>query len=800
MKKFLFLLTATVVAMSLSAAPVDQTAAGKTAMRFLSHDNHGMINLPRTESPKLAKAEMSRVKSGESVYYIFTTPYSYVVVSGDDRAVDVLAYGDYCLDVNNIPPGLQDMLNQYRDAIEFLQKNPTLKVDPVPSPLNTPSLKATSVGPLLTCNWDQEAPYWNQCKINGTQCLTGCPATSAAMVFYYWKFPTDPTPEIPAYDCYLSTSYWGGSYVHVDALPSVTFDWDNMLDNYTSNYTTAQGNAVATLMRYIGQAERMEYGNTSAGGSGVDADSVSLIAGAFTLMGYDPESVRVVKKTSAYSGGQQIYTDAEWAAILQEEILAERPIVFCAVDGNGNGGHAFNVDGYDSSTNKYHINFGWSGEGNDWCSLNAFGYSYYNFSAYQQAVIGIVPPVQGPGIKTNPAKLGMEAFVDQSSTATITVKGQELTGNITLALNDETGYFAIDATTVPVSEQENGKVINVTYSPLVAGEHTATITLSSPGVDDKVVTLNGTAVIEGFAPVMAPANEAYINLTQFRADWTDQTADKYVDSYTLKVSTKPSVALLDSLDGNQYPNSYESITLTAPWSGNGVKVGNSAYYFSNYSNDGYISYTVPEGYENDVFSMQITTVSGSYGSGNLTVGSNQTAAVGHQFSPGNTYTWLVTASAGEKITITSTDSYYSPDMNMIKVYVGDVNELNTLHAVAEEGDASSRLITGITGMNYTVKDLQAEGTFFFKVKAVYIDGTESAWSNTQAVTLFANGDAFEVGDVNHDGAVSIDDVTALIDYLLGSGDVCETCADLNGDNVISIDDVTALIDKLLSGN
>ena len=800
MKKFLFLLTATVVAMSLSAAPVDQTAAGKTAMRFLSHDNHGMINLPRTDNPKLAKAEMSRVKSGESVYYIFTTPNSYVVVSGDDRAVDVLAYGDYCLDVNNIPPGLQDMLNQYRDAIEFLQKNPTLKVDPVPSPLNTPSLKATSVGPLLTCNWDQEAPYWNQCKINGTQCLTGCPATSAAMVFYYWKFPTDPTPEIPAYDCYLSTSYWGGSYVHVDALPSVTFDWDNMLDNYTGNYTTAQGNAVATLMRYIGQAERMEYGNTSAGGSGVDADSVSLIAGAFTLMGYDPESVRVVKKTSAYSGGQQIYTDAEWAAILQEEILAERPIVFCAVDGNGNGGHAFNVDGYDSSTNKYHINFGWSGEGNDWCSLNAFGYSYYNFSAYQQAVIGIVPPVQGPGIKTNPAKLGMEAFVDQSSTATITVKGQELTGNITLALNDETGYFAIDATTVPVSEQENGKVINVTYSPLVAGEHTATITLSSPGVDDKVVTLNGTAVIEGFAPVMAPANEACINLTQFRADWTDQTADKYVDSYTLKVSTKPSVALLDSLNGNQYPNSYESITLTAPWSGNGVKVGNSAYYFSNYSNDGYISYTVPEGYENDVFSMQITTVSGSYGSGNLTVGSNQTAAVGHQFSPGNTYTWLVTASAGEKITITSTDSYYSPDMNMIKVYVGDVNELNTLHAVAEEGDASSRLITGITGMNYTVKDLQAEGTFFFKVKAVYIDGTESAWSNTQAVTLFANGDAFEVGDVNHDGAVSIDDVTALIDYLLGSGDVCETCADLNGDNVISIDDVTALIDKLLSGN
>lgn len=801
MKKFLFMLAAAVAAMSLSAAPVDQSAAAKSAVRFLSHDNHGMINLPRTESPKLVKAEMSRVKSGEAVYYIFTTSKSYVIVAGDDRAVDILAYGDYSLDMDNIPPGLQDMLNQYRDAIEFLQKNPALKVDPVPSPRNTPKLRATSVGPLLTCNWDQLDPYWDQCVINGTQCYTGCPATSAAMVFYYWKFPTDPTPVIPAYDCYLSTSYWGGSYVHVNELPSVTFDWDNMLDDYTGSYTPAQGNAVATLMRYVGQAERMEYGNSSAGGSGIDADSVSLIADAFTLMGYDSETVQVVKKTSAYSGGQTLYTDAEWAEILQTEILAERPIVFCAVDGSGNGGHAFNVDGYDSSTNKYHINFGWSGDGNDWCSLNAFGYSYYNFDVYQQAVIGIQPPLQGPGIKVSPSVLNMEALAEQSSTATFKVKGQDITGNITLTLNDPSGCFSIDATSVAASDFEDGKVITVTYAPATSGTHTATVTLSNPDAEDKTVTINGTATLETYAPVMQPADEAFISLTQFRADWTDETADKYVDSYTLKVSAKPSVALLDSLDGNKYPGSYESINLTDPWSGNGVKVGNSAYYFSNYSNDGYISYTIPEGYDNDVFSMQITTVSGSYGSGNLTVGSTQTAAVGHNFNSGNTYTWLVTGSAGEKITITSTDSYFSPDMNMIKVYVGDVNELNSLNAVAEEGDAAGRLITGITGMNYTVKDLEAGGTFFFKVKAVYTDGTESAWSNTQSVTLLENDHNYAHGDVNHDGAITIDDVTMLIDYLLsGSNAACEICADVNGSGTVTIDDVTALIDKLLTQN
>ena len=56
---------------------------------------------------------------------------------------------------------------------------------------------------------------------------------------------------------------------------------------------------------------------------------------------------------------------------------------------------------------------------------------------------------------------------------------------------------------------------------------------------------------------------------------------------------------------------------------------------------------------------------------------------------------------------------------------------------------------------------------------------------------------YEVGDVNHDHAVNIGDVTALIDYLLGSGSVCETCANVNGDEGINIGDVTALIDLLL---
>ena len=70
-----------------------------------------------------------------------------------------------------------------------------------------------------------------------------------------------------------------------------------------------------------------------------------------------------------------------------------------------------------------------------------------------------------------------------------------------------------------------------------------------------------------------------------------------------------------------------------------------------------------------------------------------------------------------------------------------------------------------------------------------------------------NGDGTEpvhgysVGDVNHDMAVNIADVTRLIDYLLNEQtDICTVCADVKVDGAINIADVTALIDLLLGTN
>ena len=152
---------------------------------------------------------------------------------------------------------------------------------------------------------------------------------------------------------------------------------------------------------------------------------------------------------------------------------------------------------------------------------------------------------------------------------------------------------------------------------------------------------------------------------------------------------------------------------------------------------------------------------------------------------------IATTEAGKRVVVTNVDIYSSTNESKM-----------SLRAVTETGDSTMRVITGITDKFYTVSGLTAGGTFNYKVKAHYVNGTQSAWSNLEVVTLFDNSSAhnYEPGDANHDHLVDIEDVTLLInDLLYGTSAGCTTCGDLNGDGKVDIEDVTALINILLYG-
>ena len=802
MRRVLLCVAVLFAAIQLSASPVDMRTAQAKAQKFVQEKAYdGTLRAPISGQMKLAHAEMNSKMLDRAVYYIFNSSNGYVIVSGDDRAEEILGYGDAPLNINNIPCNMKAWLSNYKEQIEYLQAHEGLQVE-------TPSMMApariASVAPLLTALWDQEAPYWNQCIINGNQCLTGCPATSAAMVFYYWKYPDFETPEVPGYRCELSTSYWGGaSYVNVAALPPVTFDWDNMKDSYSGNYTTAQGTAVATLMRYIGQAEHMAYGTSAAGGSGVDADSVSLIADAFKFFGYDEETVQVVKKTSAYSGGTTLYTDAEWAELIQTELAEDRPIVFCAIAGGMfGGGHAFNVDGYDATTNKYHINFGWSGSSNNYYALNAFNGSGSTFNQYQQMVIGVQPPLQTPRLKADQSELSMECYKNSTSSSKFTLNGRNLEGNVTITLNDENGVFSIDQNTLtPDADGKVSNTIHVTYAPKTEGEYTATITCRAPGVDDIVITLHGASDYELYRPVMSQADEQYITSNSFRAEWTDNTPAENVTSYTLEVQAKPDVTLLSEGDWSGVPKDNTNIAANAAdylpdgWTFTGSNLYLDGGFLSPGRNSVIMVNCDLAGYTK----LSIIVNAKAY-----TKGSNTTLDIAtDQESKTITLakeveTYLVVLEVGDHGFVKFTSGYY-PEIQSIKIYGGEITDPEPFALRASQtGDAEYRLIEGITPDKfYTVDGLLPATSYLYRVKSLYVNGTESKWSNIKEV-ITAAGEGVR-GDVDGNGTVTIDDVTLLIDTLLKGNDA-GNAADVNLDGEVSIDDVTALIDYLLKGN
>ncbi len=89
------------------------------------------------------------------------------------------------------------------------------------------------------------------------------------------------------------------------------------------------------------------------------------------------------------------------------------------------------------------------------------------------------------------------------------------------------------------------------------------------------------------------------------------------------------------------------------------------------------------------------------------------------------------------------------------------------------------------------------------VTVTNVDGTATIALAEVKDMYFSNeaggGSSYIIGDVNKDGTVSIADVSALIDYLLG-GDASEIdleAANVNGDNDVTIADVSTLIDMLL---
>ena len=396
-------------------------------------------------------------------------------------------------------------------------------------------------------------------------------------------------------------------------------------------------------------------------------------------------------------------------------------------------------------------------------------------------------------------------MMNNAGTRILKVIGGALAGDVTLTVNDANGVFSVEPAVLSAADVANGVDVNVTFAPAAITDYNATLTISSNGAEDVVVSLTGHGLIEGYTPVMQPADESAINLTKFRADWTDQSPAQNVSSYTLEVMPKPEFVLLETADFSDVPDA-----LTEDGQGLADISGN----YADYLPDGWSGTSYLGAYGNALILAYEGTLSSPFynltGYNKVTVVVKaqayyyDSAAISVSTSLGSQelvldesmreYTVVLDCADVDAVILTSLEDYAS--VRQVVIYAGE--QVAKLRAT-EQGDAVYRLITGITGKSYTVTGLEAGGTYIYKVKALFADGTESPWSNIEQVTLFENGHGFALGDVDHDGEVAINDVSRLIDMLMGNdAGCCSICADIDEDGEVSIADVSLLIDMLLT--
>ena len=116
MKKILVLIAIVFAAMQLTAATVDLAPAQQSAQRFLMGKAVNGRFMTSAPAVKWTHEVKNSSNAALAAFYIVNTDNGYVIISGDDRAKEILAYGSGSLSsINDLPEAVQYFFNIYQN-------------------------------------------------------------------------------------------------------------------------------------------------------------------------------------------------------------------------------------------------------------------------------------------------------------------------------------------------------------------------------------------------------------------------------------------------------------------------------------------------------------------------------------------------------------------------------------------------------------------------------------------------------------------------------------------------------------
>lgn len=365
MKKWFLLIISLISATWGNAENVSVDQAMQVAANFSQQISGNRLR--GGQSLQLAYTARPNLRSGgvEAYYYVFNngSKEGYIIVAGDDRAYPILGYSaSGSFSYENAPDNMKWWLQQYADQIQYACANGIEQDTEIEEQwrmlvqgAELPVLRSQAL--LTTAKWNQNKPFNDKCPQNT---LTGCVATAMGIVMKYHEYPAQGTG---------SATTTSGSH---SANFGVTYAWNMMLDDYSTNYTDENVDAMATLLYHCGVSCDMDYGVKSS-----SAQTARIIDALTQYFKYD-KSISFMNKDD--------YDASEWQNLLTDELANNRPVIY---DGSGTGGHAFVIDGFNGS--MYHINWGWGGYLDDWFVLTALKPGNNDFTSKQSMIINIKP-------------------------------------------------------------------------------------------------------------------------------------------------------------------------------------------------------------------------------------------------------------------------------------------------------------------------------------------------------------------------------------------------------------------------
>ena len=325
-----------------NAQPISEQEALQKAQQFLQGKN---IVCPQGHLRRAAKAHPYKH------LYLFNAEDNggFVIVSGDSRARDILAYSEEgSLDYDEMPENVKWWLGLYDESIANIPADY--------EPVNETDLRRASkadVAPMMNYSWNQDSPFNYYCPQN---CLAGCVPLAMAQIMAFWGYPS----TLPAMSGYSDQN---GHYLQA-------------LSSRSINYQNMTADDAAWLVRYAGQAIGANYGQTNTG-----ATSTAIPTTFVNVFGFGKNALNIYRN---------VYNSSDWDDLLYNELSNGRPFILNGQVGNDvTNGHSFICHGY--SQGYYAVNWGWGGMDNGYFAMEAMIGGGINYSSELVACVNLSP-------------------------------------------------------------------------------------------------------------------------------------------------------------------------------------------------------------------------------------------------------------------------------------------------------------------------------------------------------------------------------------------------------------------------